>query len=387
MTRLSRGVAVRSFTSPSGNTERYLTVEAPGTLDLRQQLEVINERYAKVMQDLQLTPESAVFRRLYVSDAINQFKIVRQSSLYRSSNNNPVAVSLIEQPPLPNGKVAMLAYHLESPNGLIKRNLLRSHVMIERGALRHLWTTGLCTANDSHASTASSQTTEIFEGLAAELAAADATLADNCMRTWIYVKNVDVFYEEMVAARQAVFERYGLTKHTHFIASTGIEGACGDRYDVVSIDAYSILGLARQQVSYLRAYDRLCDPKDYNVGFERGTRIDYADRTHLLISGTASINPSGEVVHVGDIGRQLEYALENIEGLLRSANAHLDDMTHFLVYVRDPSDYPRVAGYFAERFPETPRLVLRAPVCRPEWLVEIEGIAVIPNDAPNLPSF
>ena len=58
------------------------------------------------------------------------------------------------------------------------------------------------------------------------------------------------------------------------------------------MDAYSLLGLQPEQVSYLNDFDRLCATKDYDVTFERGTRIAYADRTHHFISGTASIDTS-----------------------------------------------------------------------------------------------
>jgi hypothetical protein len=41
----------------------------------------------------------------------------------------------------------------------------------------------------------------------------------------------------------------------------------------------------------------------------------------------------------------------------------------------------------AERFPDVPRLILQGAVCRPEWLVEVEGIAAVAHDAPALPAF
>ena len=56
------------------------------------------------------------------------------------------------------------------------------------------------------------------------------------------------------------------------------------------MDAYSILDLASEQVSYLNDFDRLCPTTDYNVTFERVTRVAYADRSHHFISGTASID-------------------------------------------------------------------------------------------------
>ena len=85
--------------------------------------------------------------------------------------------------------------------------------------------------------------------------------------------------------------------------------------------------------------------------------------------------------------RQLDRALENVDALLRSGGALLDDMTHMLVYLRDPADFARVDAYIAERFPRLPVLLLRGAVCRPEWLIEVEGVAVVANDAPDLPAF
>ena len=141
------------------------------------------------------------------------------------------------------------------------------------------------------------------------------------MRTWIYVKDVDFFYQDLVTARTALFEQHGLTRDTHYIASTGIEGACSHRYDTVLMDAYSILGLKPEQVSYLNDFDRLCATKDYDVTFERGTRIAYSDRAHHFISGTASIDATGVVVHPGDVRRQLERTVLNVDSLLRSGGA------------------------------------------------------------------
>jgi enamine deaminase RidA (YjgF/YER057c/UK114 family) len=385
--RQANGLAFSSFRGPSGDAEHYITVEAPGELSLPRQLDVVAQRYAEATQALRLPPESAIFRRLYLSDAANQAALVRDSSLFQEPLDSPVAVSMVQQPPLPGGKVAMLAYHLDSRTKLTKRSVPPGHLIVEKGNLGHLWSTRLCATNTDRVSSPADQTREVFGRLIDMLADNGAALAENCVRTWIYVKDVDVFYQEINAARSALFEQHGLNRDTHYIASTGIEGACSHRYDVVLMDAYSILGLLPGQVSYLSAYDHLCATKDYNVTFERGTRIAYADRAHHFISGTASIDSTGTVVHPGDVQRQLERALENVDALLRSGDAGLEDMSHLIVYLRDPSDHPRVEAYLAERFPEMPRLMVRGAVCRPEWLVEVEGIAIVPHDAPELPAF
>ncbi|MGA3403146.1 MAG: Rid family hydrolase, partial [Acetobacteraceae bacterium] len=141
------------------------------------------------------------------------------------------------------------------------------------------------------------------------------------------------------------------------------------------------------QVTYLNDFDHLCATKDYNVTFERGTRIAYADRAHYFISGTASIDNAGHVRHPGDVLRQLDRALQNVEALLRSGGAGLGHMTHLLVYLRDPSDFFRVEASLQERFPDLPLLILRGAVCRPDWLIEVEGIGIAAMDSPQLPKF
>jgi enamine deaminase RidA (YjgF/YER057c/UK114 family) len=336
---------------------------------------------------LGLAPDSAVFRRVYVSDAPNQAPLVRASRLFSSREAGPVAVSIVQQPPLPGAKVALLAYHIDSPTPLAKRQLAPNHVLVEKASFAHLWSTQLCSAANEAPVPTAEQTREVFAALTGALAHQLATLADNCVRTWIYVKDVDVFYQEMVASRVALFEEHGLTRDTHYIASTGIEGACEHRYDTVLMDAYSVVGLADEQVTYLNDLSRLCYTNDYNVTFERGTRISYADRAHQFISATASIDAAGQVVHVGDIRRQLERALDNVAALLRAGGASLDDLTHLIVYLRDPADYLYARAHLAERFPDLPTLMLRGAVCRPEWLIEVEGIGITANDAPYLPAF
>lgn len=382
----SAGFAVRSFTGSRGGTEHYITVQAPANLGFTAQLDHVAGVYAEALQSTGLSRDSSIFRRIYLSDAPNQAALARETRLFSDPDAGPVAVAIVQQPPLPGSKVALLAYHITADHPIEKRTVSANHMLVRKNGLGHLWSTRLCAYSGTNRSTAE-QTREIFAALTDTLAGQSATLADNCVRTWIYVKDVDVLYLDMVDSRTAFFERHGLNRNTHYIASTGIEGSCAHRFDTVLMDAYSVLGLRQSQVSYLNDYDLLCHTKDYNVTFERGTRVAYADRAHHFISGTASIDATGEVVHVGDVARQAERALTNVAALLKAGDATLDHMTHLLVYLRDPTDYPLVEAYLRERFPTMPMLILRGPVCRPEWLFEVEGIGISANNAPELPAF
>ena len=116
---------------------------------------------------------------------------------------------------------------------------------------------------------------------------------------------------------------------------------------------------------------------DYGVTFERGTAVSYGDRRHVFISGTASIDHRGEVLHVGDVRGQVLRMWANIEALLAEAGARMSDIESAIVYLRDSGDRTLVARMFAERFPELPYVMVLAPVCRPTWLVEMECLAAV----------
>lgn len=375
-------VSVKTFRGTTGETEHFLYVKAPEGAGFEEQLKAVEDRYAASLKSLGLAPHTAVFRRVFLSDILNQADLVRQSGLFTGA-----AVSLVQQMPLAAGKLSLLAYHIQGQAPLVKQRLSGSHLLVKRNGLGHLWSTCLTAPGPNGGVSAGEQTRAVFGDLVRTLDSSGATLREHCVRTWIYMKDVDLFYQGMVDARRELFARHGLTKDTHYIASTGIEGACGRQFDLVGMDAYSILGLEPRQVSYLNDLDRLCPAGNYKVTFERGTRIAYSDRAHCFISGTACIDKAGEILHPGDVLSQLVRTFENIEALLRSGKASLADLMYLIVYLRDPADFPRIAGYLKDNFPGLPLAVVQGAVCRPGWLVEVEGIAAAKNDAPSLPSF
>ncbi len=381
------GITFRNFKGSGGDEEYYIAATPPSHLSFEDQLKHINSTYEEAQKSLGLGPDTAIFRRLFLSDVMNQAAAARNSELVAETGDNPVAVSIVQQPPLPGAKVALLAYHLNTKDKLTKRRFAMKHMLVKKNGKRHLWSTRLCSGAFAQSPSSAGQTRKIFDNLTDTLSDLGGNLADHCVRTWVYLRNVDVFYQGMVDSRRELFAAEGLSGSTHYIASTGIEGACSHRFDVVSMDAYSALDLQPGQTSYLNDFDMLCATKDYSVTFERGTKVAYADRAHYFISGTASIDKEGSVLHVGDVEKQLDRAIRNVEALLHSGGARLEDMLHLIVYLRDPTDYPRVTGLLQESFPGIPQVIVQGAVCRPEWLIEIEGIAASAQGDPALPAF
>ena len=286
------------------------------------------------------------------------------------------ACSVVEQAPLNGTKVALWAYlQTEIGAGVFSHGLYK----VTHGAYTHLWGG----AAVSHAPTSAEQTSLLLKDYVMQLMANDAKLADNCVRTWFFVQNVDVNYAGVVKARNEEFFTQNLTSKTHFISSTGINGRNADPSVLVQLDTYAVTGIRAEQMQYLYAPTHLNPTYEYGVSFERGTRMDYGDRRQVFISGTASIDNKGNVLHVGDIRKQTERMWENVEALLNEAECSFDDVGQMIVYLRDTADYAVVNRMFEERFPGVPKVIVHAPVCRPGWLIEMECMATkaVQNEA------
>lgn len=315
--------------------------------------------------------------RLYVSDAANQCPALVKHALY--SRLAPTGVfSMIEQPPLSGVKIALFLWFNQSICSRTVSELSDGVVaeMLTADKQRFLYQSVRFGAEIQTCDSAA-QTRLAFESHMRQLAARNLNLKDHCHRTWIYVRDVDRHYAGVVQARNELFVEQGLTSDTHYIASTGIGGSSEHRQALVAIDFLSVDGLAPDAVTYLHAPDYLNPTHEYGVAFERGTCLRLASGQNCyFLSGTASIDKYGECLFRGDVLTQAGRLFLNIEKLLESAGATLADMTYFIVYLRDIADAFALQRYMQYRFPNIPFLLTEARVCRPEWLIEVEGMAM-----------
>lgn len=132
--------------------------------------------------------------------------------------------------------------------------------------------------------------------------------------------------------------------------------------------------------------------------FARGTYVATPDGAGMIVSGTASVLGS-EVVHdpgeagrdAGDadilescLRRQVSVTCDNIAHLLSADNLarqgiddglDLTDLRAVRVYVKHHEHVDAARQEVARRLGDTAALFVRNDVCRPGWLVEIEGTA------------
>lgn len=324
------------------------------------QLERIYKAEERLFSLPQLCEAKTVFKRYFLSDATNQEPLMK--------NVTDCSVSVIQQPPLDGSKIATWLY---LQKGTDVENI-NDTIVVSHNGYRHLWNMGMV-SNEGDSAT---QTTCLLQHYENTLQSFGATLADHCIRTWFFVRDVDTQYAGMVKARKEFFTEKGLTEQTHYISSTGIGGLPADTKALVQLGAYALTGFEPQQQRYLYAPTHLNPTYEYGVTFERGTIMEYGDRSHVFISGTASINNKGEVVYIGDVVQQTKRMWENVSTLLEEAGTTFDDVAQIIVYLRDISDYEIIQELFQQKFPTIPTVFTLAPVCRPTWLIEMECIAI-----------
>ncbi len=103
----------------------------------------------------------------------------------------------------------------------------------------------------------------------------------------------------------------------------------------------------------------------------------------LYVAGQIALNEKGELVGAGDLAAQAEQVYQNVGLALKGAGATMNDLVKITVYVvnlkpeqRDLMGKVR-ARHVNKDNPPASTLVGVQALAKPEFLVEVEGIAVV----------
>ncbi|MDR1492490.1 MAG: hypothetical protein LBT05_07200 [Planctomycetaceae bacterium] len=224
----------------------------------------------------------------------------------------------------------------------------------------------------------------------------------NLYRTWLYLGHIvdaedeTQRYKELNRARAVFFNSQNFIAdflpQSHqgiaFPASTGI-GA--DDYDVVMSsqairsERKNLILVPLENPLQVSAFDYGQVYSPQSPKFSRAMAFVDGNDAKVYISGTASITDS-ESRFRNDPEHQTHQTLDNIAALVTKENlskhgvngfhATLEQLAVARVYVKNPSDFPMIQRVCEERIYGTPIVYVFADVCRPELLVEIEGIII-----------
>jgi enamine deaminase RidA (YjgF/YER057c/UK114 family) len=283
----------------------------------------------------------------------------------------------------------------------IKEKTLGTWLVVEHENMKIVVASGL----SQHQSGGSilQQSVNAFEQVQAILKEEKMEWSD-IIRQWNYIEQITAneTNEGLESQHYQIFndvrtKYYNQSKFEHgFPAATGIGtdfgGICIDLIAAKFNDNSQVIGLKNPAQVDAYAYSRqvlaennlMSDFCRTTPKFERAKVVVTPRAQWIFVSGTAAI--TGETSKFNStVEYQTELTIDNILKLVSSENLRNHGVEkvqevkvdYLRAYVKFPGDISQVMNICKKHFPEIPIACVVADVCRPELLVEIEGMAVI----------
>lgn len=255
--------------------------------------------------------------------------------------------------------------------------------LMSGAGLRVLWVPGLSGTDETGqlAEGETRQAERLFTNAEAALQEHGFAYVD-VARTWIYLGRILDWYQEFNRVRTAFYGARGISGESHgypFPASTGIQGMRSGEECVMDVLAVQVeeSGWVLEPLTRSSRQER---PFAYGSAFSRGMSLDHEGARTVLVSGTASIGADGKTLHVGNREAQVVQTLLTIAALIEPVGASLRGICTGVLYYKDERArraYEDVTRLLA--LPGLPLVPVLADLCRPDLLVEIEAVAVVPR--------
>jgi len=108
-----------------------------------------------------------------------------------------------------------------------------------------------------------------------------------------------------------------------------------------------------------------------------------AKGTFVFLRGQVGQDLDGRMVGIGDPAAQAEQAMKNVKVLLEEQGAQLEDICKITIYITDRAYrepvYRVIGKWLKGVFPVSTGIIVQG-LARPEWVMEIEAWAVIPEE-------
>lgn len=262
------------------------------------------------------------------------------------------------------------------------------YILLESDGCTELITGGILPCDTSKSTFR--QSNEVF-GKIGKILLSNGFLPSDICRQWNYIPGITVLhdgsqnYQEFNDARSIFYA--GSDWKGGYPAATGIGTTAGG----VMVELYAIRGTGYRslpidnpvQIAAHNYSQEVLDGKIIETLQERTTPKFERARllgSNIFISGTAAIR--GEHSNFSD--NAVEQAAETMEIMNRLIATDNIPVTNngarydlLRVYVKRECDIPATREYMQRHYPAVPKHYLVADICRPELLIEIEGIAHI----------
>lgn len=109
---------------------------------------------------------------------------------------------------------------------------------------------------------------------------------------------------------------------------------------------------------------------------------DLGEHTFVFVSGLLARDQDGAIVRPGDMGAQLRQVGENLKASLASVGAELGDLVRTCTFVTDIDEFFKHVDirqqYFGAALPTSTTVEVKR-LSHPDFMVEVEGFAIIPS--------
>jgi enamine deaminase RidA (YjgF/YER057c/UK114 family) len=362
------------YASEKGTKEYYVILRV-NNMTIERSLSSLLNQYLELSRCCNLDKSLPVYTRIFLSDVENQSSFVINSDIYKIFSAG--SVRTVGNEPLNSGKIAIISY-------LIKKDESFSISKINTDFYNQLVLNGhsygmqfICNCGESEKKNINEQSKSLFTIVKNHFPKID--FKNELIRTWISIRDIDNNYIPFVEERNNFFKEVGIK--SFFPASTAVEGRSSDPHKLIALDFTSISNIKKEQISKMEAPQYMSSTLKYGVSFERGLKVCFGDRAHYHLSGTASIDHNGEIMYANNIKLQVERAITNLNALLNNSNISWEHVVYLLFYVRDFKHKNEIQLVVEDILPhDIPKLYVKSSICRPGWLMEVDGIAIASGD-------
>ena len=386
--------AEHSFVDLGDSARVSLVITPQGRGAFSEQVREVLSRLAHVLEQ-QPQPMAITVQTVFLSQAGDQAECARVLSDFYGSKQ-PVT-NFVLQPPCCGAALALEAWAIGGKSVRVE-HFGPQTLAVSYDSVRWTYCAGITA--DQALQGIYRQTMDGLERMRAGLAQAGSSF-EHVVRTWFYLGGITEMeantqrYQELNRARTDLYDDIHFccslldpnAPRRVYPASTGI-GMAGDGLVISCMaletkrDDVFLLPLENPQQTPAYAYHPKYSPQ--SPKFSRAMALVLGDFVTTWISGTASIVNS-ESCHVGDLEKQTSQTIDNIERLIAADNfaahgmagagAGLHDLAKIRVYLKRSEDLTRCQAVCRRRFGDVPAIYAVADICRPELLVEIEGVA------------
>jgi enamine deaminase RidA (YjgF/YER057c/UK114 family) len=125
------------------------------------------------------------------------------------------------------------------------------------------------------------------------------------------------------------------------------------------------------------------DTLSKNPAFTNVVVVTGAAKT-IYIGGQDAVDANGNIVGIGDIGAQTEQVLKNIQAALAAAGAGLEHVIKWNLYVvqgqpLQPGFEAAMRAWGGRPNPPAITMAFVSGLARPEFLLEMDAIAIVPE--------